>query len=156
MTGFLKQAFAWIAVSESVGMAGAIFTSKSIPGWYATLNRPSFSPPNWIFGPVWTALYACMGIAMALVMSTPGAARKRTATVLFVVQLVLNFAWSVIFFGYRKPLWAFIEIIVLLVAIIITTVLFFTINKKAGLLMIPYVLWTSFATVLNGSIAARN
>lgn len=139
----------WILIAEAVGIAGEVFTSSAIPTWYVSLNKPWFSPPNWLFGPVWTGLYAMMGAAMGLV--DDHLARK-----LFGIQLTLNFFWSVLFFGLRQPLWAFGEILVLWIAIVLCMRRFLGINKTAGYLLLPYLLWVSFAAILNLAIVVLN
>ena len=131
-----------------IGFIGGIFTSSSVPSWYLTLIKPSFNPPSWLFGPVWTLLYVLMGTALYLVFISKSKYRK-TALVLFGVQLGLNLLWSILFFGLRSPYFAFIEILILWIWLFVTIVYFFKINKKAGWLMIPYILWVSFAGLLN-------
>jgi len=139
-----------IVVSQAAGAIGSIFTFAGIRDWYAHIRKPPITPPNWIFGPVWTLLYTLMGIAAWLVwrrgMQCPGV---KTALVLFLVQLVLNAAWSGIFFGLRSPLWGLVEICFLWASIALTTVAFFDVSKAARVLMLPYLLWVSFASVLN-------
>ena len=140
-----------------VGFAGSIATSPSIPTWYATLQKPIFSPPNFVFAPVWTILYIFMGIAAYLVWKK--GLKKKTvifALKLFLLQLTLNFLWYIIFFGFHLPLLALGEIILLWIVISMTTKVFFRIDMYAGLLFIPYLLWVSFATVLNTSIVLLN
>lgn len=146
-----------IGVSELAGILGAIFTTPSITGWYATLAKPEFSPPNWIFGPVWTTLYALMGIAAFLVWKK-GLDRRdvKIALCIFVGQLVLNMLWSIIFFGLRSPGGALIEIIFLWLAILSTIVIFAKISQLATWLLLPYILWVSFAAYLNYSIWMLN
>ncbi len=155
-SNWLKLVVAVIG-SELAGIIGAIFTTPSIPTWYATIVRPEFSPPNWIFGPVWTTLYALMGIAAFLVWKT-GLNRKNAKIALgvFVGQLVLNSLWSVIFFGLQNPGAAFAEIIFLWLAIVATIVMFARISKPAAWLLVPYILWVSFAAYLNYSIWMLN
>jgi tryptophan-rich sensory protein len=140
-----------------VGSLSGLLTADAIGTWYVGINKPSFNPPNWIFGPVWTVLYILMGIAAGLVW-TSGAepAAKRRALGIYLVQLVLNFGWSLIFFGLRSPVWAFVEIILLWAAIVWCMRSFGSIHRTAMLLLVPYLLWVSFATVLNGAIAALN
>jgi len=140
----------FILLCLMAGGIGSIFTFQSIPTWYAGLNRPDFSPPNWVFGPVWTTLYIMMGIAAYLVYAK-GIRKKetKTALALFSVQLVLNTLWSILFFGLQSPLYGFICIIALWLAIAATIWKFYGIDKNAGLLMVPYILWVSFASVLN-------
>ncbi len=152
-----------IAISELAGIIGSVFTTPSIPTWYATLVKPALNPPNWVFGPVWTTLFALMGISAFLVWSSYARAtdgqRKRAvkvALVLFGVQLVLNTLWSIIFFGLHSPFWAFIEIIILWLAILTTIIAFSRISKPAAWLLAPYILWVSFASYLNCSIWMLN
>jgi tryptophan-rich sensory protein len=149
--------FAAIVISEGAGILGSVFTASSIPTWYATLVRPEFSPPNWVFGPVWTTLYALMGIAVWLVWRQ-GLGRKdvKVALILFGGQLVLNTAWSLIFFGQQNPGAALIEIILLWLAILATIITFAKVSKPAAWLLLPYILWVSFAAYLNYSIWMLN
>jgi tryptophan-rich sensory protein len=154
----LKLAVA-ITVSELAGVIGSLFTIPSIPSWYAGLTKPAFTPPSWVFGPVWTILFALMGVAAFLVWSVyekaGGRAQKRKikiALVLFFGQLVLNILWSVIFFGMRNPGAAFVEIIFLWLAILATVIAFAKISKPAAILLLPYILWVSFAAFLDYSI----
>ncbi len=146
-----------ILVCELAGIIGSIFTISSIPTWYAALQKPFFSPPNWIFAPVWTILYALMGISLYLVWSkglkTNGV---KTAIKAFAVQLVLNASWSIVFFGFHSPLYAFITILLLLAAIIWAIVEFYKVSKQAAYFMIPYLLWVCFAALLNYSIWMLN
>ncbi len=146
--------FAAIALAECAGIIGAIFTRPAIAGWYASLQKPLLNPPAWIFGPVWILLYALMGIALFLVWKnkTGPAKRHAKAVGIFFVQLALNFLWSIIFFGLRNPGAAFIEIIILWTTIIVTIALFHKISKLAAWLLVPYILWVSFAGYLNFAI----
>jgi len=127
---------------------GSLFTSTSVSTWYVDLVKPSFNPPSWVFGPVWTILFLLMGIALYLVW-VEKSKNKKTAFLAFGVQLFLNALWSVLFFGLQKPLFAFIEIIFLWTVILITIIYFYRINKVSSYLLIPYLLWVSFAAVLN-------
>lgn len=146
-----------IIVCELVGILATPFTISSIPTWYAMLNKPPFSPPNWIFGPVWTLLYFLMGIALYLIWVNGINKQKiKTAIVFFVIQLLLNFLWSVIFFGFHQPVLALIEIIILWFAIFMTMMKFLPISRSAGYLLLPYFLWVSFAALLNLSIVMLN
>ncbi|MEK7463547.1 MAG: TspO/MBR family protein [Patescibacteria group bacterium] len=156
MNNSLKLIIA-IVISELAGIIGSIFTVSAIPNWYATLAKPAFNPPAWIFGPVWTALYALMGIAAFLVWKK-GLGRKdvRRALLVFGLQLVLNASWSIVFFNLESPAWAFINVIALWVAIIWTMALFYRISKSAAWLLLPYILWVSFASLLNYSIWMLN
>lgn len=153
---FLKLITA-ILVSELAGIIGSIFTVSAIPTWYMTLAKPALNPPSSVFGPVWITLYVFIGIAAFLVWKK-GLDRKdvRKALAVFGVQLVLNTLWSIIFFGLRSPFWAFIEIMLMWLAIIWTMILFYRISKPATWLLVPYILWVSFAAYLNYSIWVLN
>jgi tryptophan-rich sensory protein len=143
----------WVFICLAAGYIGSIFTAPSIPTWYANLNKPSFTPPNWIFGPVWTALFILMGIAAYLVWRKGLQNREvQIALSMFGVQLALNVLWSLFFFGCRQPLCAFVEIILLWAAIAVTIWYFLRISKVAGFLLLPYFFWVSFAAILNFSI----
>jgi translocator protein len=145
-----------IIICQLAGIIGSFSTMSSVKGWYQTINKASFNPPSWVFAPAWTTLFTLMGIAAGIIwLSEKNEARKKALTV-FVVQLVLNTLWSIIFFGMKNPPLAFIEIIVLWLAILYTIILFRKINKKAALLLIPYILWVSFATVLTLSVILLN
>lgn len=139
-----------IAVCELSGIVGSLFTVSAVREWYPMLVRPSFAPPSWVFGPVWTTLFALMGIAAWLVWEK-GAKRKnvRVALGIFIVQLVLNTTWSMLFFGLHTPGGALIEIGFLWVAIVASIVAFAKISKPAAWLLAPYILWVSFAAYLN-------
>ena len=146
-----------IAVPELAGAVGSAFTLPSIASWYATLAKPELSPPNWVFGPVWTALYALMGIAAFLVWEK-GLERKgaRIALGVFLCQLVLNVAWSMIFFGLRSAGGALFEIALLWLAVLAAIAVFARISKPAAWLLVPYLLWVSFAAYLNYAIWILN
>lgn len=146
-----------IVVCQLAGGIGAIFTSASIPTWYASLNKPVFNPPNVVFFPVWTTLYTLMGIAAFLVWRKGLHERPvRVALGIFAVQLVLNTSWSIIFFGLQSLFVALIVIVFLWVVILVNIVTFWRISKAAGALLIPYILWVSFATLLNYSVWMLN
>jgi tryptophan-rich sensory protein len=147
----------FIAVCELAGILGSLFTTPSIPGWYAGLIKPSFNPPNWVFAPVWTTLYALMGIAAWLVYERrrPGAGVKRALSV-FAAQLIVNVLWSIMFFGAHQILGAFVLIVALWILIAATIQQFGKIAKPAAALLLPYILWVSFAAVLNASLYALN
>jgi len=139
------------------GIIGSVFTAPSIPTWYTALNKPSLQPPNWLFGPAWTTLYILMGIALYLVWSAKATPKtKNTALMVFALQLALNAIWSIIFFGAHMTLLAFIEIILLWAAIAYTIVLFNKISRPAAYLLVPYILWVSFASYLNFAIWLLN
>ena len=124
-----------------------------IPGeWYASLNKPSWNPPSWIFGPVWTFLYISMAVAAWLVWKQGGWKSQRRALSLYGVQLMLNAAWTPLFFGLHLPGWAFLEILLLLAAVVATLLAFWKASRIAGGLLVPYLLWVSFASVLNGTL----
>ena len=118
--------------------------------WYATLNKPPFNPPNWIFGPVWSVLYLLMGISLYLILiQKDKSIEQRIGVMLFATQLLLNTLWSLIFFGLRNPALAFGEIIILWIFIFLTIIYFNKVNKIASFLLIPYLAWVSFAAILN-------
>jgi tryptophan-rich sensory protein len=146
-----------ILICNGVGLLVSGVTLDAIPGWYAQLNKPSFNPPNWLFGPVWTVLYTLMGISAATIWEA-GAERPevKKALNIFAIQLVLNGLWSYLFFGYKNPLFAFIEILWLLIAIVVTILHFKNIKSWAAWLLIPYLLWVIFAAILNFSIYLLN
>ncbi|MBI2108677.1 MAG: tryptophan-rich sensory protein [Parcubacteria group bacterium] len=146
-----------IAVSEAAGIIGSVFTVSAIPTWYAGLVKPALNPPSWVFGPVWTILYALMGIAAFWVWRM-GWERKeiKMALGVFGIQLFLNAIWSIIFFGLHSSTWALVDIILLWFAIVWTMVVFYKISKPAAYLLIPYLLWVSFASYLNYSIWLLN
>jgi tryptophan-rich sensory protein len=146
-----------VVASLAAGGIGSIFTREAIPTWYATLEKPAFNPPNWLFAPVWTLLYILMGVAAFLVWRKGLENRQvRTALIVFLVQLVLNALWSVVFFGLESPLYGLVVIAALWVAILFTTLMFYRISRVAGVLMLPYLLWVTFAAVLNESIWLLN
>jgi translocator protein len=141
-----------------IGLMGSLFTTgETLGNWYANLNKPFFNPPNWIFGPVWTTLYIMMGVSAFLVWRK-GLDDKivRIALVCFIIQLFLNAIWTPLFFGLRSPLLGLIDIILLLNAIIVTIYVFSKISHPAALLLIPYLAWVSFATILNASLYFMN
>lgn len=146
-----------VAVPLAVGGLSGLATAKGVETWYPTLAKPSFNPPAWVFGPAWTLLYILIGVALFLVwrqgLDTPGV---RVALIAFAVQLVLNALWSIIFFGMQSPGWAFVEIILLWLAIVVALWTFWRVVPAAGWLLAPYLAWVSFATVLNGSIWILN
>jgi benzodiazapine receptor len=142
----------FLAVCFAVAGLGGWATASSVQSWYPTLRKPSFSPPDWLFGPVWTALYTMMAVAAFLVWRQAGLNGGRLALGLFAVQLLVNLAWSPVFFGLRQILAGFIVIIVLWVAIAATTIAFSRHSVVAVMLMIPYLLWVTFAGVLNGAL----
>lgn len=134
----------------------ALLVPEAIREWYTTLEHPSFAPPNGLFAPVWMALYWMMGIAAGLVWATQNNAAVRGALVLYGMQLMLNAAWTLFFFGLHAPLGALVVILVLLALIILTVRTFFPIHRTAGWLLVPYLLWVAFATVLNAAYVWLN
>jgi len=158
----MKVKYVWklvvsIVACLAAGAIGSAFTRSAIPTWYAALEKPLYTPPNWLFAPVWTLLYIMMGVAAFLVWRRGlGSRNVRIALIVFLVQLVLNALWSVMFFGLESPVFGLIVISVLWVAILATIIVFFRISKVASVLMWPYLLWVSFAAVLNASIWLLN
>ncbi|MHB9288633.1 TspO/MBR family protein [Halobacteriales archaeon Cl-PHB] len=159
---YLSLGLAILAV-ESLGILGSVFTVQGLDGWYDTLARPEFAPPNWVFGPVWTALFALLGVAVWLVWQAAGVDDRATggqcrpgrpilALGVFWAHAVVNVAWSAAFFGLQSPLLGLVVIAVLWVAIVLTLWLFWRVDRRAGLLLVPYLLWVSFAAYLNYGI----
>lgn len=144
-----------IIISFLAGAIGGIFTASAIPTWYLTLNKPSFNPPNWLFGPAWTILYLLMAIALYLVW-TAEKKNKKTAYFAFYAQLILNALWSIIFFGYHNPGLAFVEIIILWLTILWTIIAFAKISKTTIYLLLPYILWVTFAATLTFAVYRLN
>jgi benzodiazapine receptor len=146
-----------LALCLLAGVSGSFFTAGSVPTWYAALNKPAFNPPNWVFSPVWTILYLMMGFSLFLVwrrgVRTAGAV---IGLAFFLFQLCLNIAWSYLFFALHSPFYAFIEIVILWLAIVITIILFYRLSRPAAWLLIPYLLWVSFAAVLNFAVWGLN
>lgn len=142
---------------EFVGLLGTPFTITAIPSWYATLNKPFFSPPNWLFGPVWTLLYFLMGVSFYLIWKQDTNKKKvKSAIQIFFVQLILNLIWSPVFFGLKSPELGLLIITPMWAYIIITIKKFYPLSKVSAYLLIPYLLWVSFATILNAAIAILN
>lgn len=135
---------------------GSLATNPEIPRWYAGLRKPSFTPPNWLFGPVWTTLYIAMAVAAWMVWKRTGWQESNGALTLFAVQLVLNLAWSFIFFKFHRPDLALLEIILLWAAIAATILKFAPISKGAALLLAPYLAWVTYAVALNFAIWRMN
>jgi tryptophan-rich sensory protein len=143
----------WLALSFTAAAVGGFF----LPGeWYARLQKPAWNPPNWIFGPVWTALYTMMAVAAWLVWKRGGFAAHLTALSLFLLQLLINALWSPLFFGLRNPALAFVDIVLLWLALLATVVAFCKIRPLAGGLLVPYLTWVTFASALNFTIWRLN
>ncbi len=139
----------------AAGIGGAVTTPK-IATWYATLTKPSWNPPNWIFGPVWSALYCCMAVAAWFIWRQGGSPSAKVPLTLFAVQLALNVLWSCIFFGLEKPGLAFGEVLLLWTAIAATMIVFWQRSVIAGILFVPYLAWVSYASFLNFTIWRLN
>ena len=140
----------------AAGALGAIPTARAIPTWYRSLGKPAWNPPDRVFGPVWTTLYGLMGLALVLVRREPRASRTDQAQAAFGLQLALNAAWSFVFFGRRSPRGGFVVIAALWVAIVGTITSFWRVSRVASILLVPYLGWVSFASILNAEIARRN
>ena len=157
----MKKKLTYIAISVSiclaVGFLSSFATQSSVNDWFVTLNKPIFNPPNWLFAPVWTVLYILMGVAAGLVWAK-GFYHLwvKTALYHFGFQLLLNAAWSIVFFGFKQPFWGLVVIISLLCLIVLTMRWFRIVDKYASWLLIPYLLWVCFATVLNYKIWELN
>ena len=146
-----------IAVPLAIGLIGSVFTLPAIAGWYAGLRKPSFTPPGWIFGPVWTFLYILMGVSLWLVIRDGLKDRPaQRAVILFAIQLAANLGWSVLFFGLHLIAAAFVEVLFLTGLIAATTLAFRRINTTAGWLLAPYLCWTGFASLLTGAVWLLN
>ena len=146
-----------IIICELAGVIGSIFTTPAIPRWYATLIKPPFTLPNWVFAPVWTSLYLLMGISAYLIWRKGLHNRQVNSGLrIFILQLVLNTLWSFLFFGLKSPFLGFLEIVLLWAAIILAILSFFRVSKLAGILLLPYILWVSFAAILNFSLWRLN
>ena len=145
-----------IAIPLVAGFLGSIFTMPAVKDWYLVINKPSWNPPSWLFGPVWTTLFVLMGIALYIVWSTKMSNKVRLALKMFAAQLVLNILWSVFFFGMKNFWLAFGEIFLLWIFILLNIIRFWKVNRTAGLLLLPYILWVTFAAYLNFTIASLN
>ncbi|MBI3036152.1 tryptophan-rich sensory protein [Candidatus Woesearchaeota archaeon] len=155
----IPKLVASIALCQLAGIIGSVFTASSVSTWYATLQKPSFNPPGWVFGPVWTLLYLLMGISFYLIWNKSDNFRKKGAKVAasaFGIQLALNVLWSLLFFGLKSPIAAFVCIVALWLAVLVTIMKFNRISKAAAMLLMPYLLWVSFAALLNFSIVLLN
>ena len=151
---FVKLALS-IILCLSVGFAGSIFTAPSIPIWYATLNKPIFNPPSWIFAPVWTILYVLMGVSLYLIWTSRNNKNKKSIN-LFWIQLALNLSWSYVFFELHNIALAFVNILTLDLFIFLTIKSFLPVSKMSSYLLYPYLCWVSFATILNFYILRLN
>lgn len=140
-----------IILPQLIGGVGALVTISSVGSWYQTIDKPFFTPPSWVFGPAWTTLYLLMGIALFLIWKSDHPSKK-TALWVFGIQLVLNGIWSPAFFGLESPILGLVVIVPLWILIVVCIKVFFPIHKTASYLMVPYLLWVSFATALNAGI----
>ncbi len=145
-----------LLICQLAGIIGSLFTTPNIPTWYATLNKPVFNPPNWIFAPVWLSLYVLMGISFYFIWTKSDVPNFGFLFSLFLFQLVLNAFWSIIFFGFKSPLYAFVEILFLWLSILLCIIFLYRVSKTASVLLIPYILWVTFAAVLNFGIFVLN
>ena len=150
-----KKLILSFTVVFAAAAVGSAFTTPAITGWYQALRKPSFSPPNSIFGPAWTVLYILMAYSLSLVWSI-GGPKAKTAMKIFGIQLFLNSLWSILFFGLKSPGLALAEIVVLWVMILLTILKFLKVSKTAGYLLFPYLAWVSFASILNLAIYKLN
>jgi translocator protein len=148
--------FIHLLVPQVVGGIAGFITVNSVTSWYSRLNKPSFNPPNFIFGPVWTLLYILMGISSYLIWAKRHSFYATKSLFVYGIQLILNFSWSIVFFGLKLPLGAFINVLLLWISIISMIILFYKVDKKAAFLQVPYLLWVSFASVLNYFIVLLN
>lgn len=144
-----------LLLPQVAGGLGAFFTLSSVQSWFLTLNKPSWNPPSWLFGPVWTTLYVLMGIACFLIWKSNHPLKKQALTLYF-LQLVLNFLWSPAFFGAQNPLLGLVVILPMWACILACILTFRQINTWAAALLVPYLLWVTFATALNASIWSLN
>jgi tryptophan-rich sensory protein len=155
--GNILKLFISIIICQSAGFIGSIFTTPSIPTWYAFIKKPTFTPPSWLFGPVWITLYILMGVSAFLVWKKGlGTEGVKLALGIFIVQLIFNSLWSIVFFGYKSIFGGLIVIIILWILILLSIIFFLKISIVAGVLLIPYIFWVSFASLLNFSIYKLN
>lgn len=145
-----------LALTSSVAVVGSLFTVPNITVWYNTLEKPSFTPPSWLFGPVWTGLYFMIAISFAAVWSQKETKESKKGKAFFLIQLFLNLLWSAVFFGLHSPVLGLIEIVVLFVFAVLTLKYFLKTSRSAGIIFLPYIIWISFAILLNASIVFLN
>ena len=152
----IPKLLAALLLPPGVGAIAGLFTAKAIPEWYATLNQPSFNPPNWVFGPVWITLYIIMGISLFMVWKLEAGKQRNQAILVFMVQLLLNFCWSFFFFYFKMIGVALADIVVLWLMIVVMQVRFYKLKPVAAYINIPYLLWVTFATALNATYFLLN
>lgn len=145
-----------LVFTVGIGLLGGLFTFPEINSWYAGLQKPAFNPPNWLFGPVWTVLYILMGISLYLIWRKPVSKERNAALTIFLIQFVLNFCWSILFFNQHLVGWALVEITVMWAFIFLTILWFKPLSAAAAWLLVPYILWVSFAMILNTAIWKLN
>ena len=150
------QILACILLTMSIGGLSGYATLDGVTGWYTTLHKPSFNPPNYLFGPVWSLLYLLMGVSLSLILRAESSPTRSKAIATFAIQLILNFFWSIIFFRFHAVGIALVEIVLMWLAILAMIVISYRVNKPASLLQIPYICWVSFATLLNAAIYYLN
>jgi translocator protein len=155
MKTLVAKVFICVVLCLGLGIGSGFSTVDAIQNWYQFVNKPSWNPPNWLFGPVWTVLYIMMGISVALVWHTYHATSKK-AIIVFCIQFALNLAWSFLFFNMHQPFLALIEIIAMWCFIVYTIILFARIHQSAAYLLLPYISWVSFAAILNYTIWQLN
>ncbi|MGA2411085.1 MAG: TspO/MBR family protein [Candidatus Binataceae bacterium] len=146
----------WVALCVIAGAASGWLSRDGLANWYPHLRKPDLNPPNWLFGPIWTTLYVIMGLAAWMVWDSAPLVLTQTALLLFGLQIALNFFWSLVFFAWRRPGTAFIDLLLIWLAIVSTQIAFATIHPLAAVLLIPYLAWVSFAGYLNGAIWRLN
>ncbi|MFB6112662.1 MAG: TspO/MBR family protein [Halodesulfurarchaeum sp.] len=151
-----RDVAASVLVTEAVGLTSGALTAEDVADWYSTLRQPALTPPDWVFGPVWTLLYAMMGVSLALVWRERRSRAAKIGLGLFLLQLGLNVSWSLVFFGERNPYGGLLVILALVGALLFTIVAFFRVDRRAAILLVPYLLWVIFATYLNVGIWRLN
>lgn len=144
-----------LSICQLAGVIGSVFTASTVSTWYSTLIKPSFTPPSWLFGPIWILLYFLMGTSLYLLWQNK-AKDKKKSLIIFGIQLILNVCWSFLFFGLKSPLYGLIGILFLLAAIILTIAFSYRVSHYAVIALIPYLVWVSFATILNYVILSLN
>ncbi len=152
----IGKLIASILLPLGVGGIAGMFTSEAIPGWYASLNQPSFNPPNQVFGPVWTSLYTIMGISLFMIWKLPASKQRNQAILIFMGQLFLNFCWSFFFFYFKMIGMALVDILALWIMIVVMLVNFYKLRPLVAYINIPYLLWVTFATALNAAYFVLN
>ena len=146
----------FVGLCLAVSALGGVTTASSVGTWYQELQKPPFNPPDWVFAPVWTALFLAMGIAAWRVWRGRPSTARALALAAFCLQLGLNLVWSLLFFGLRRIDWALVEIVILLLAIVATAILFWRVDRPAGLLFVPYAAWVAYAVLLNTALYLLN